>query len=91
MSNAELAAKVKEYRQIQQFIKQLEDEADTLKAAITAEMEAQEAETVQAGLFTVKWTPYTAQRLDAAALKNELPDIAARYTKSTEIRRFQVA
>ena len=33
----------------------------------------------------------TSARIDTTALKKELPDIAARYTKRTETRRFTFA
>lgn len=91
MSTFEITNKAREYREIQAMIKQLEDEAEALKAAITAQMDAQNTDTVQADIFTIKWTVYSSSRVDTAALKKELPDVAARYTKTTEARRFQVA
>jgi predicted phage-related endonuclease len=91
MSTIEISTRAKEYKELQQFIKQLEDEAETIKAAIIAEMEAQQTDSITTDLFTVKYTTYTSNRVDTTALKNELPDIAARYTKTTEARRFQIA
>ena len=37
MTNAEIINKIKEYKELQVFIKQLEDEAEAAKAAIIAE------------------------------------------------------
>ncbi len=91
MSTVEITTKAREYREIQAMIKQLEDEAETLKSEITAQMEAQSTDTLQADVFTVRWTLYSSSRVDTTALKKELPDVAARYTKTTETRRFQVA
>lgn len=91
MSNIEIIRKVSEYKKIQAYIQQLQDEADALKTEITAEMEAQNTDTLKADVYTVHYTPYTATRLDSAALKKELPDIAARYSKISEVRRFTVA
>lgn len=91
MSTIEISTKAKEYRELQQFIKQLEDEAEALKAAIVAEMEAQQTDTIHTDLFTIKYTEYQSSRLDGKSLKSELPEIAARYTKTTTARRFQVA
>lgn len=71
--------------------RELQNEAETLKAQITAHMDAENTDTLQADIFTIRWTPYTATRIDTAAIKSELPDIAARYTKTVETRRFQVA
>ena len=86
-----LATKAREYRELQAMIKELEAEAEAVKATITAELDAQGVDTIQADIFTIRWTAYTSQRVDTAALKKELPDIATRYTKTTEARRFQVA
>jgi len=91
MSNKDISTKAKEYKELQQFIKQLEEEADGIKAAIIAEMEAQQTDTMQTDMFTIRYTAYKSSRVDTTALKKELPDVAARYTKTTECRRFQVA
>ena len=91
MTIVEITEKAKQYRELQTFIKQLEEEAEALKAAMIAEMEAQNTDTLQADIFTIKWTAYKSSRLDTTALKNELPEIAARYLRTTEARRFQVA
>jgi len=91
MSSVDIVKAAKDYRELQAMIKELEAEADAIKANITAHMEAVNAETLQADVFTIKYTAYTTQRIDTAAIKKELPDVAARYTKTTEARRFQVA
>lgn len=91
MSTIEISTKAKEYKELQNFIKQLQDEADTLKAAITAEMEATGTDTMTTDLFTIRWTEYQSARVDTTALKKELPDVAARYTKTSIAKRFQVA
>jgi len=90
MTTIEITNKAKEYREIQAMIKELEAEAEALKAAITAEMDARDTNTLQADIFTIKWTAYTSSRVDTVSLKRELPDLAARFTRTTEARRFQV-
>ena len=91
MSSTEITKAAKDYREIQAMIKELQDEADAIKATITAEMDAKGVDTMRADIFTIKNTAYQTSRLDTTALKQELPDVAARYTKTTESRRFQVA
>jgi len=78
------------YREIQVKINSLEAEAESLKAVITAEMEARNTDIINAGMFVVRYTHYESNRVDTTALKAELPNIAARYTKTVEARRFQV-
>lgn len=91
MTTAEITTKAKEYRELQAMIRELETSAEAVKAVLIAEMESRGADMLQVDIFTIKYTTYTSNRIDTAALKNELPDIAARYTRVTESKRFQVA
>ncbi|MDL2281371.1 hypothetical protein LJC10_05920 [Selenomonadales bacterium OttesenSCG-928-I06] len=91
MTTLEINGKAKTYRELQTYIKQLEEEAEELKAVITAEMAARGVEVLEADVFTIRYTKYQSSRLDTATLKEELPEIASRYTKTVEARRFQVA
>ena len=91
MSIADIAAKAREYKEIQAMIKELEAEADALKQAMINEMDFQQTDKLNAGDYTIHWSLYESNRLDGKALKKELPDIAARFMKSTVSTRFQVA
>lgn len=84
MSINELEMKCRELRQLQALIDEAQAEAEAIKAA----MGTQEA--VQAGEYKITWKPVTTARLDATALKKTLPDVAARFTKETTVRRFSV-
>lgn len=91
MSSVELLSKVREFKELQIFIKQLEEEAEALKSLITAEMDARETDKLTVDVFTIKYTAYQSNRVDTTALKKELPEIAERFTKTTEARRFTIA
>ena len=91
MTNTDIIKAARDYKELQAMIKELEAEADVIKAAITAELDAQGVDILQADIFTIKHTAYSSSRVDTTALKNELPDVAARYTKTTEVRRSQIA
>lgn len=90
MSTNELAATIRELKELQAFIKQLEEEADAAKAAIIAEMQVRQTDTLQADVFTVRYTAYASSRVDTTALKRDLPDVADRYTRTTQARRFAI-
>ena len=91
MTMVEITGKARQYRELQTFIKDLEAEAEALKADMIGELQAQGVDTLQADVFTIKWTAYKSSRVDTTALKSELPDIAARFTRTSEAFRFQVA
>lgn len=89
MSINELEIKCRELRQLQALIEEAQAEAEAIKDAIKAAMGPQEA--IQAGEYKVTWKPVKFSRLDAAALRKALPDVAERFTKETTVRRFTVA
>ena len=89
MSINEMEIKCRELRQLQALIEEAQAEAEAIKDAIKAAMGSQEA--IQAGEYKVTWKPVTSSRLDAAALRKALPDVAERFTKETTVRRFTVA
>ena len=85
----ELEAKARELRQLQALIEEAQTEAEAMKDAIKAAMGDSEA--IVAGEYRITWKPVTSTRLDASALRKALPDVAARFTKETTVRRFCVA
>ena len=89
MSTNELEMKIRELRQLQQLIEEAQAEAEGIKDAIKAHMGA--SEELRAGEYKVTWKPVTASRLDAAALRAALPEVAARFTRTSMTRRFVVA
>lgn len=89
MSTNELEMKIRELRQLQQLIEEAQAEAEGIKDAIKAHMGA--SEELRAGEYKVTWKPVTSSRLDAAALRAALPEVAARFTRTSMTRRFTVA
>jgi len=85
-----LLENVKSLKEIQLFIKELEQEAEAHRQAIIDEMTAQQTDTIQVDVFTVKYTPYQSSRVDTTELKKHYPELADRFTKITETRRFAI-
>ena len=89
MSTNELEMKIRELRQLQQLIEEAQAEAEGIKDAIKAAMGDSEA--VQAGEYKITWKSVTSSRLDTAALRAALPEVAERFTRNSTTRRFCVA
>ena len=89
MSINEMEAKARELRQLQALIEEAQAEAETIKDALKAAMG--DSESIQAGEYKITWKPVKSSRIDTAALKKALPDVAERFTKETTVRRFTVA
>ena len=88
MSTYEIEAKIRELRQLQALIDEAQTEAEAIRDAIKASMGS--AETLQAGEYRVTWKTVTSARIDTATLKREAPELAARFTTETTVRRFCV-
>ena len=89
MSNQEIITKLQE---LQEY-KRLRDEID---AAIEAAQDAIKAamgdtETAVYGQYKVTYKAITQNRVDTTALKRELPDVAARYSKQVVTRPLKVS
>lgn len=89
MTINEIEAKCRELRQLQNLIAEAEQEAEAIKDTIKAHMG--DTEELFAGEYMVTWRAVKSSRLDTAALKKALPEVAERFTKTTTTRRFCVA
>lgn len=89
MSTSEIESKVRELRQLQALIEEAQAEAEGIKDAIKAAMG--DSEELRAGEYRITWKPVQSARLDTAALRKALPDVAERFTRTTTTRRFCVA
>ena len=88
MSIREIESKARELRQWLAIIEEAQAEVEALKDEIKAAMGEKEA--LQAGEYKISWKNVTSSRLDTAALKQALPEIAARFTKESTTRRFTI-
>ena len=89
MSMNELENKCRELRQLQALIEEAQAEAEAIKDAIKAHMG--DSDTAYAGEYKITWKAVTSSRIDTAALKKALPDVAQAFTRETTTRRFVVA
>lgn len=89
MTTSEIITKARELRELQTLIEEAQQEAEAIKDDLKAAMG--DAEELRAGEYKITWKSVTSSRLDTAALKKALPDLARQYTRETVTRRFCVA
>lgn len=77
-----------EYKRLQEEINAT---VDGLQDQIKQYMTAQGVDTITGNEHRASYKTITSARIDTGAIKRELPDIAARYTKTTTTRRFTFA
>lgn len=89
MSNInEIMKQLAEYQRIQEETTAI---IDGLKDQIKGYMIAEKIDTLTGDEHRATYKEVTSSRIDTKALKNELPDIATRYTTTTSSMRFTFA
>ena len=88
MSNPNMESKVKELMELRRMREELDAEIAAAEDEIKAVMGSED--TLLAGAFKVDWKTVITSRIDTAALKKVMPEIAERFMKQTTTRRFCV-
>ena len=88
MSNPNLEPKIKELMELRRMKEELDNEISSIEDELKQAMGNEE--TLIAGPFKIDWKTVVSSRIDTAALKKALPDIAERFMKQTTTRRFCV-
>ena len=88
MSNPNMESKIKELIELKRMKEEIEAEIAAAEDEIKDVMG--DEETLLAGAFKVDWKPVITCRIDTAALKKVMPEIAERFMKQTTTRRFCV-
>ena len=88
MSNPNMESKVKELMELRRMKEEIEAEIAAAEDEIKGVMG--DEETLLAGAFKVDWKTVVSSRIDTAALKKVMPEIAERFMKQTTTRRFCV-
>lgn len=90
MSNETIAAKAAELFGIRREIEELSAVKAALEDELKLAMAERGAEEMTAGAHRLSWKVVTSTRIDTAALKRTLPEIAARFTKENRACRFTI-
>lgn len=80
--------------ELAQYIRMQEEAAEmveSLKDQLKERMTAAGVESLAGSEHKATYKTVTSSRVDTTALKKELPEVAARYTKTTTTRRFTFA
>ena len=88
MSNPNMEGKIKELMELKRMKEEIEVEIAAAEDEIKSVMG--DEETLLAGAFKVDWKTVVSSRIDTAALKKMMPEIAELFTKQTTTRRFCV-
>ena len=88
MSINEIKAKAAELKELKAMQEELAAEISAIEDEIKVAMGDQEQ--IIAGGYKITWKTFTTSRLDSTALKKALPEVAAKFMKTTTTRRFSI-
>ena len=88
---ADINAIMAELAQYTRMAEEIAATVDGLKDAIKKYMEENQLETLTGNEHKATYKTVTSSRIDTTALKRNAPDIAEKYTKTTETKRFTFA
>lgn len=91
MSTNELTAKVRELKELKAMMEELAADITAIEDDIKAEMTARNTDEMMIDVFKVRWTKVSSSRFDTTAFKKAMPELAEKFTKTTESRRFTIA
>ena len=78
-------------REIAEYTRMAEEIAatlDSLKDTLKKHMEENGLDSIAGSEHKASYKTVTSSRIDTTALKRDMPEIAAKYTETTETRRF---
>ena len=81
-------------KELAEYIRMQEEAAamvESLKDQLKERMTAAGVDSLAGSEHKATYKAVTSSRIDTTSLKKDLPDIAARYTKTTTARRFTFA
>lgn len=79
---------LQQYAEFQRLEEDARAEKERVKAEILAYMKTAGVESLTGSEHKCSYKPITQTRLDSTALKQALPDVAARFTISAQYMRF---
>lgn len=91
MSANEMTAKVREFKELKAMAEELAQEITAIEDEIKAELTARNTDEMTVDVYKIRWTKVLSNRFDTTAFKKAMPELAEKFTKQTESRRFSIA
>lgn len=83
-----LNALMREIAEYSRMAEEIEETLDSLKDSLKKYMDENGLDSIAGNEHKASYKAVTSSRIDITALKRDMPEIAAKYTKTTETRRF---
>lgn len=91
MTDEMLNSKIKELKKHKREVEELQHNIDAIQSEVKEEMLRRGVEQIMTTDYKISWQTVSSVRLDTKSLKEERPDIYARYAVTAETKRFLVS
>lgn len=91
MTERMIENRIKKLTELEEQITKLQEQADTIKGELKADLEEKGIDELKTKNFLIRWKEIVSSRLDSKALKAAFPDVYNQFVKQTSSRRFTVA
>lgn len=88
MAMENLNALMREIAEYTRIVEEIGAMLDSLKDTLKKHMEENGLDSIAGSEHKASYKAVTSSRIDTTALKRDLPELAAKYTKTTNTRRF---
>ena len=86
-----LNSKIKELKKHKREVEELQHNIDAIQSEVKEEMLRRGVEQIMTTDYKISWQTVSSVRLDIKSLKEERPEIYARYAVTAETKRFLVS
>lgn len=83
--------KVKELRELRRMQEDLAAEITSIEEELKGHMDRCGMDVLLGADWRITWKPVTSSRMDTAAPRKAMPDVASAFTRETTTRRFVLA
>ncbi|MBQ8814114.1 MAG: hypothetical protein IJZ85_06450 [Lachnospiraceae bacterium] len=91
MTERQIENRIKKLQAIEVQQKELEAQAELLRAELKADLEDKGLDELKTSNFIIRWKEIVSERLDGKALKTALPEIYRQYCRQASNKRFTIA
>ncbi|BDF68201.1 hypothetical protein CE91St43_21730 [Oscillospiraceae bacterium] len=91
MTDEVLNSKIKELKKYKREVEELQHNIDAIQSEVKEEMLRRGVEQIMTSDYKISWQTVSSVRLDTKSLKEERPEIYARYAVTAETKRFLVS
>ncbi len=90
MSKNEMISKIEELQELEAFIEEIKEEADSIRDELKQMMLDKETEELECGQYMIRYSTVLTQRLDTTAFKKAHADLYKAFTKQVTSKRFSI-